>query len=169
MQSYYLKNESGDVINKISINYNFRNQLWMALKCASISESQLENLGYYKKSLKNIFTKYNTCANSNFKDYDKKPKKDLFNLTIRPGLNRSSLNVNNVREFRTEQNIDFGTKTSFRFGIELEAVLPSICALSLPLAPPCPPSPPAMWIFAPFPCSFVRPTSKTPPTLERAP
>ncbi|RYJ36454.1 tRNA modification GTPase [Flavobacterium anhuiense] len=108
--------------DQIAKNNQFREQLYLDLKCDNIQQNEYETLAYTKNALMRIFTKYNKCTNSEFVDLDVKEKKDLFNLTLRPRYNNSSLSLeNNVFE---GMNFDFGGKSSFSLGIEAEFILP---------------------------------------------
>lgn len=108
--------------NRIGKNNRYKQQLWSTLKCENISTKEIENINYNKKELVNLFIKYNSCNNSTFTNFEKKQKKDLFNLTIRPGINNSSLSIENI--LSNSSDIDFGNELSFRFGIEAEFVMP---------------------------------------------
>lgn len=109
--------------NKININNRFRQQLWSDLKCKNISMNTFKNVDYYKNELKVLFEKYNECNNSKSINFEKKQKRDLFNLTIRLGVNSSSLSTHNNALF-SSQNVDFDAELGFRFGIEAEFILP---------------------------------------------
>jgi hypothetical protein len=102
-------------------NTYFRNQLFLDLKCEEISTSEIENLQYKTSDLKRLFLKYNECNNSSYINLEFKEEKDLFNLTIRPGLNRNSLLIDSPND---SQDVDFGSKYNLRFGIEAEFILP---------------------------------------------
>ncbi|KAA5824853.1 tRNA modification GTPase [Algibacter amylolyticus] len=108
---------------QVAKNNEFRRQLWNTLKCESISMNNLSKLDYKQSALIKFFIKYNECTNSEFINYiKKKEKKDLFNLTLRPGVSSSSLVLKNG-EYNWKE-IDFGKGlTSFRFGVEAEFVL----------------------------------------------
>lgn len=106
--------------NKIGTNNQFRRQLYNNLKCGDISMNDLKHLDYNKKSLLNIFTKYYSCKNSGFVNFEEKVKSDLFNFNIRAGLNSSSLFINNdISSRRT----DYGNKLAFRIGLEFEFIM----------------------------------------------
>jgi hypothetical protein len=107
--------------NLITENNQYKQQLWNDLKCESIQISSLNKLQYTEKSLIDLFIEFNKCINSDFKDYRSKEKKDRFNLSLRARLNNSSLTMEN---FTTRSNVDFGSKSSFGFGIEAEFILP---------------------------------------------
>ena len=64
--------------------------------------------------MKRLFIKYNQCKNSNYINYDYKQKKNLFHLTIRPGLNYSS-------NFKIP---NYWKSYGHRLGIEGEYILP---------------------------------------------
>src|SRR5688500_1118512 len=108
--------------NLIAINNTFRQQLYNDLKCQDIAMRDLEDIKYTKNSLERVVVKYNVCTNSEYVDFKPKASKDLFNLTIRPGLNISSLSGNNS-EIST-MDIEFGTELKFRLGVEAEVILP---------------------------------------------
>lgn len=108
--------------NTMVDNNRFKQQLFNEFKCDKINEKDLEEINYEKNDLVNFFTKYNQCNNPKL-IIAKKPKKDLFNLTLRPRINNSSLSVYNlIQESLTD--VDFGSKIGFGFGIETEFILP---------------------------------------------
>ncbi len=82
----------------------------------------VEKLSYNSKHLVGFFVKYNACTNADYINYESMPKKDLFNLTMRPGLNLSSLTIENL--LTSLRGANFDIKFSFRFGIETEFILP---------------------------------------------
>jgi len=108
--------------NKILKNERYKQQLLNNLKCKNISLSDIKKTGYNKKDLINLFIKYNKCKDSKFTSFGEKLKRDLFNFTVRPGLNSSSLTIRN--SVLNPGGIDFGNKLGFRFGIEAEFIMP---------------------------------------------
>ncbi len=112
---------SVDNYNLAKYNY-FREQLFIDFKCESISQKEYENLAYEKKDLEKFFVKYNKCNDPNFVSYESKEKKDLFNLTIRPRLNNSSLSTNN--NMSETFDLKFDSNTNVSLGIEAEFILP---------------------------------------------
>lgn len=108
--------------NLIRENNGYKQQLWVNLKCPNISLKDIEILDYKIDNLIKVFEKYNAYVNSETFNYKEKIKKDLFNLTIRPGINNSSLLIK--FENSSTGDIDFGNSLSFRFGIESEFILP---------------------------------------------
>jgi len=107
--------------NEISTNNSYKQQLRLELVCSDISTNTFNSVSYTKKSLVNLFVKYYECANSAFVQYGKKVGKNYFNLSIRPGVNLSSLNIRNSANGR---NVDFGSKITLRIGLEAEFILP---------------------------------------------
>jgi hypothetical protein len=108
--------------NKIGKNNRFKNQLWTNLKCPNFKITKVENLDYQKNDLIDFFVEYNECNGEKNINYEENQKKDLFNLSIRPGFNSSSLSIqNNVSSSR---NTDFENELGFRFGIEAEFIMP---------------------------------------------
>jgi hypothetical protein len=106
----------------VAKNNYFREQLYIDLKCDAIAQNEYENLSYTKNEFVRFFAKYNKCNNSNFTDLEVKEKKDLFNLTVRPRYNSSTLSLDNT--LFEGLNFDFGAKSSFSVGLEAEFILP---------------------------------------------
>ena len=111
-----------DSEDKTGENNQFRQQLWNDLKCHNITMNKMANLKYQKNSLIAFFAAYNKCNNSEFVNYDGKVKRDLFNLSIRPRLNNSSLFIKDL--VPNSSDIDFGNKVGFSIGVEAEYILP---------------------------------------------
>ncbi|WP_298546280.1 tRNA modification GTPase [uncultured Aquimarina sp.] len=110
------------VENKIAENNRFKQQLWIDLKCPNFKISKIENLDYKKNELVDFFIEYNNCNNEKIVNFEEKQKRDLFNLTIRPRLNSSSLSIQNSSS--DSRNTNFGNKIGFGFGVEAEFVFP---------------------------------------------
>jgi hypothetical protein len=111
--------------NNVAQNNYFRQQLFIDLKCQSINLNDVEQLNYVKRDLERFFINYNECTSSSNINYElkQKQKKDLFNLSFRPGLNYSSLEIQNIAMY-SSPSIVFDNKFSSRFGIEAEFILP---------------------------------------------
>ncbi|MBD0850879.1 porin family protein [Maribacter arenosus] len=108
--------------NTVGKNNRFRQQLWNDLKCPYFKMGKFESLNYKKKELVRLFNDYSECHNIDLVHFEPKQKRDLFNLTIRPRLNSSSLEIQN--SISSSRNIDFGSKIGFGFGLETEFILP---------------------------------------------
>lgn len=108
--------------NQINKNNQYKQQLLNALNCMTINIKHIENINYDKNDLINLFKKYNECNNSEFTNFEDKQKRNLFNLNIRPGVNNSSLSIENNSS--NTNKLKFENKTGFRFGIEAEFILP---------------------------------------------
>ena len=108
--------------NKIGQNYRYKQQLWNNLKCPNFKRNKIKSLDYKKIDLVNFFIEYNNCNNQEYLNFEEKQKRDLFNLTIRPRLNNSSLVIqNSISDIR---NTNFDNKIGFGFGVEAEMILP---------------------------------------------
>lgn len=107
---------------KIVSNDQFKQQLFNNLKCSTIKMNDLEKLNYKKNNLINLFGQYNKCSNSDFTNYEEKVKRDIFNLSLRPRLNNSSLSIQNPESGLN--NTEFDKKLGFGFGIEAELIFP---------------------------------------------
>lgn len=108
--------------HKVATNNMYRNQLWNDLKCITVTKNDIEKIKYNKADLLKIFLKYNQCQNTEVVQFENSQKRDLFNLNIRPGISSTSLNVSTI--YSNQNNINFGSQTSFRFGIEAEFIMP---------------------------------------------
>lgn len=107
----------------IAYNEDFKKQIAENLNCG-IDGKLLDHTEYKEKSLTRIFVLYNQCSGGEIVKYDEEKKnRDLFNLTIRPGINFSSFNMAYGTGNPTYER-DFGNKTSFRIGLEAEFILP---------------------------------------------
>lgn len=109
------------VENGIQRNNGFREQLWDNVKCSNVKISDLQSIEYKKSDLVNFFLEQAQCNDNEVVYKEQKQKRDLFNLTLRPRLNSSSLLYKNSDKDRV---FDFGNKTTFAFGIEAEFILP---------------------------------------------
>lgn len=108
--------------NKVGKNNRFRQQLFVDLTCPNFKTSNIENVEYKKNSLVRFFTEYSKCHNNELINFEPKQKSDLFNLTIRPRINSSSLTIQN--SILNSRNTDFENKIGFGFGLEAEFILP---------------------------------------------
>lgn len=109
--------------NTVATNNQFKQQLWMDLKCEAIEMNTVEKLEYSKTSLMKFFKKYYECINPNFLIVEeKKEKKDLFNFSLRPRINSSSVSVQNLKV--SSSKVDFNNEIDFGFGVEAEFIFP---------------------------------------------
>ena len=109
--------------NKVAVNNWFRQQLLSSLTCETIKQSTIANLHYYQGELRKVFVKYNLCKNPEYIEKKEKVKRDLFNFSIRPGINSSSLDVVGLSIFNS-RNTEFDNKITFRIGAEFEFIPP---------------------------------------------
>ncbi len=108
--------------DQVRENKRYKQQLFNDLKCSNVTIDKVENVDYNKGDLINFFVEYNKCSNEEFINFEKKQKKNLFNLSIRPGFSMSSLSIDqNVSNLR---DTDFDSEMSFRFGVEAELIMP---------------------------------------------
>lgn len=116
------KNYLIDGNSSIAENNSFRRQLFVDLKCETLLQREYEHLSYNNKALMKFFIKYNTCSDTNFTQFVTKEKRDLFNLTVRPRLNMTSLSTSNSQT--NDFSFKFGNQTNFSAGLEAEFILP---------------------------------------------
>ena len=109
--------------SQISYNKKYQDQIKENLICDNITSSEISQAKYNQNDLSKLFTKYNNCSNNQTIDYkEKRSNKDAFSLSIRPGVVFSSVDI--VSKYNKDNYVDFGSKTLFRIGIELEYTLP---------------------------------------------
>lgn len=108
--------------NNVGENNGFRQQLFVGLKCPNFKTSRIEKVEYKKNDLVRLFTEYSKCHNNELINFEPEQKRDLFNLTIRPRINSSSLTIQN--SVSDSRNTDFENEISFGFGLEAEFILP---------------------------------------------
>ncbi len=114
-KKYYKNN------NKLSENTFFRRQLFDNLKCEALTLKEIKDVRYIQKDLENIFMKYNQCLNPNYKNNLNNKKPTNFKFNIRPGVNFSSLEIQNTY---SDETTNFGNMTRIRLGVEMEFFLP---------------------------------------------
>lgn len=112
--------------DKIATNNEYKVELWKTLKCNSISQKDAQKLKYRTNNLVEFFINYNKCSGGQINVIENIENKGNFNLTLRPGVNQSSHSLHNESNSAIEgtRDLEFENKTSFRFGIELEYILP---------------------------------------------
>jgi hypothetical protein len=122
----------------IGRNETYKEQLEATMLCGKINANSIARINYEFTPLKKFFINYNICTgsvstmlngNSSIADnsssvYDKNnSKRDVFNLTPRIGANFSSFEVI-TKLANSDDNIDYGSKTNARIGLETEFILP---------------------------------------------
>jgi len=111
-------NEYKYVIN----NVTYQQQLLNNLTCGNITLKDIKKVDYKKNDLVSFFVLYNNCVGGEQINFEEKVKRKVFQLTVRPGMNFSSLAIK--AETPTSRDTDFDQEISFRFGIETEFILP---------------------------------------------
>jgi uncharacterized protein YifE (UPF0438 family) len=108
--------------NMMGVNNNFRQQILNAFQSEGITLDDVSSLGYDRKSLEKFFVKMNKNMNAEYVQNISKEKRDLFNLTVRAGVNFNDFSV--VNKLEPYRSADFGEKTGVRFGVEAEVFFP---------------------------------------------
>ncbi|WP_223606778.1 outer membrane beta-barrel protein [Chryseobacterium sp. OSA05B] len=109
--------------SNVAKNNTYMRQLQALSNCENIKASQISGLEYRESDLKDIFIKFNTCKNGDYKSFEKKTSNSFFHVSVRPGVNFSSLDLTNGKGADIFGS-DFGSQTNFRIGVELEYVMP---------------------------------------------
>lgn len=113
---YLLSNE------KSARNDAYKQQLWNEMKCEALSQKDAENLEYTQGDLVKYFVKYNTCTGSGEITVTQPQRRDVYHLSVRPGIAYYSVSTTYVSGGNT-LTADLESKPSFRIGLELECVL----------------------------------------------
>lgn len=104
-------------------NSQFRQQIYKSLKCNSISLEEVKKLRFRESELIEIFEKYNSCISGKPIESSKNKKKNtIINLSVRPGVNLSSVDLTNSST--PSYGADFDSEMGARLGVEFEYVLP---------------------------------------------
>lgn len=108
--------------NLIGENNEFRQQLWNNFNCDGFKKSPINKIQYKIDPLIRLFNQYNLCSNPNYTIKEKTKTTFKLNVNIRPGINTTSLVVDN--SFSGFRDVNFSQKMNLRVGVELEAILP---------------------------------------------
>ncbi len=110
--------------NKVAVNDYYKQQILPFLHCESTGTPTLNpsQLRYTKKVLIQVFEGYNSCSETPYTNYYSEGTKAAFHMALRPGLNISSLAIDNSSG--DTRDADFGSQSNFRMGLELEYVIP---------------------------------------------
>lgn len=106
---------------KVKEDNSYKQKLFTSLSsCKSIPKDKFKQLKYKKNSLINFFQTYNKCLNPNYKLNLKKEKKIEFNISLKAGINESSIDVNfenkNLRPtFKNNKEFQLGGEIEFFF------------------------------------------------------
>ncbi len=103
-------------------NNAFKQELSQRLTCQALDKYDFEKLNYNKRDLERLFVRYNKCSDPNYVNPATTTKRNLFNLTVRPGLSVADIAMRNL--YLHYFNTDFNNKLGFRFGVETEYILP---------------------------------------------
>lgn len=116
----FLPSKDEKFINKE--NVTFRQQLWTDVRFPALTVNTVEQISYEKTELQKFFIDYNQQNGAKYSTYSRKHEKGAFHLRITPGLNYSTLTVDNI--LSGAPDFDFGSQTGFRIGIEPELIFP---------------------------------------------
>ena len=103
-------------------NAGFRQQLYIYLQNENTKNVNHNNLAYQEAPLVNYFKRYNSLYEENVQVEVKKPEREVLNLKITGFLNYSRLNITDPTVKYAQY--DFGGKTNWMGGLELEYFLP---------------------------------------------
>jgi len=107
---------------KILENFYYKSQLSKELKCDGITSTEINDTDYSEKDLMAIFRKYNACSGSENVVYERREERNLFHVSLRPGLDFTSLTTSYFRN--NVPDTEFNGQVSWQIGAEMELVLP---------------------------------------------
>lgn len=108
--------------NKKFQNNYYKQQLFTKLKCSSlVTEGSVNRIKYTKKDLITFFNSHNHCHK---KRTGEKKEIGIFKLSLRPRVDKSSLNIEKPGSDVFVFN-EFENQINFSFGFELEYIFPS--------------------------------------------
>jgi hypothetical protein len=102
-------------------NNQYKQQIYNALPCNKISLKDTERLQYSEANIAKIFATYNNCDGTGVAQEKKLRKHDIFNLTVRPGVNASKMSIKNKTIYA---DFTFEPQQTVRIGLEFELVAP---------------------------------------------
>ena len=123
-KKYRLEEEYSKGKYMVHENTGFRQQLYTYLKNENTKGVNLMNLEYRETSLVKYFKRYNSLYEENTPAEVKKPEREVLNLKITGSLNYGRLNIENALMTYGPRKYDFGSKTNWMGGLELEYFLP---------------------------------------------
>ncbi len=68
-------------------NEQFKQQLLSDLQCKELRRSEIDRLNYTQKDLTRLFVVNNDCIGVGYVNYAEKKGKDVYHISLRPGLN----------------------------------------------------------------------------------
>jgi hypothetical protein len=118
----YIITDQNEGAEKIKENNEYKQQLYKNVATPSTTEKSILSLTYKKADLIAYFSKYNNInPDLAKKDNTKTSKSQLF-IKITPGISMVSSTVSN--EGNSQLNAELDNKTIFKFGAEVEYILP---------------------------------------------
>jgi hypothetical protein len=121
-QLLYKKYDVGDHL--LRTNNQYKVQLNTALSGGNIGIDRIDKLTYEQKSLVRLFTDYNKFNGGTSKLYTPKKEDKNFHLSIRPGLQHSSISITNTFISSTFFDLYWEEQTNLSLGLEAEYVMP---------------------------------------------
>ena len=104
----------------ISENNYFRQQLALTLQSDQLTDKDFATVKYRKTELVGLIHKYNQSKNGNVTNFETKQNQNTVNLKVAAGINASKLSFNDLNT----TGYTFDTQMVFKFGFEVETVLP---------------------------------------------
>lgn len=117
----YIVSTGGLSTGRIGENAQFRQQLWNDVKCGVTNINSVKNLPYKQNELGKYFISYNKCKGDSLNTETYSQRKGNLSFRITAGLNYSS--VSSINSF-LKSTIKFDPQINFRFGVEMEYVMP---------------------------------------------
>ena len=110
------------VNNKLRSNDSYKSQLFNVLDCNDILVEDIQNLSFTTKYLMEVFSKYNSCRGEVFYEFRESRKKQIFHLSVQPGIRFAQ--VNTISRKLDFLDVKYDWKPSFSVTTELEYMMP---------------------------------------------
>lgn len=118
-KKYVFIDEGFGSTEQLRENKEFHQQLFNQVNCGNMQAGDIMKISYTRRELVKHFDAYNTCKGIDYINYDSKQTQTVFNVNLRSGI---SFAEKTFSVGRWSGKLD--NKVIFRFGIELEILLP---------------------------------------------
>ncbi len=109
--------------DQVYVNNSYKQQLAVQLKCNPTLKTNIVKSTYNKKSLSNIFKKYNNCKGAEYTTYEQQSPKGKLSLSFLGGT--SPFSIGNESFFNTkDKGTSVDTRNIFTIGADIEYRLP---------------------------------------------
>ena len=105
----------------IAENNSFHQQLLNDINCSNTTINSIKHVDYNTRALTKYFVQYNSCVDSTYKITENVHTKGELNFGISAGFDYSALSISQSGSYGSTT---FDPELSYRFGMEMEYILP---------------------------------------------